>query len=1110
MTVSDELNIVIPASSTSSTMCIDITIDQIHGVSSGIGSSLSKSDSALADRFQVLTVWMSRSSEQTFYFNALRQSADSINLAFTSPKAAAIIQQGLGSRITNCLRASQSEPINISRYFLEELDESPAAHPARLFSDGLVNAASKASALLEQNSEASVNQVSRPKDDRRNKLDYLSQSRLDAPSSPRDIMRMQQRKAYVDRAMSPIQPHQFDEVGADWNLKPHFEADGMQHPTKKLDDDSPLESSPAAQAQICTHIESPLVQPNENHGSPSYEANSDFLNDPKGQSIELSPGLDDSFKQARPAKVVMLHYSQSSPKPARKAKTPPSPPSRRSFSSRAGSRDEGISRKIVTDRTPSKKKKAGRNKSDHLFSTKKAHKTRKVETGPLPLAQSRKARAAALSAKDKIQGIMKSESSENIETLGSSLALLEDESKEYLSPGYSDDQTQNSGTSLMVFKNNERQTPDNGKKRRSTEAFSEVTSGSEEIPSSRSAHDDDLLPNGLVQKETGYVINIRKGKPAIARDLPFTRINQAQGTASKRSHKTQKFIHPRSISNLKSVSPFNYADEVCMSGEQTSDDANILDSIGGGFFEEAIAFSHEEAKNDTEKPNKQKNPDTPVCELKDAIAQDPNPRDNSTIVSIAAKLQSALSSIINLRSKCNQQGLPKMKALTSSDLIATPHTRVPEKIPPAYLSLKDIANPDRKKRPPLGLRSDNHTPVSKSNKIDNVNKAPDRVVRKPFEGFKKLNEGQRTIHDTEIVKTPLDVDRKCNIIGFDSQGPRNQGMLSSRKPRRGVLPEGGSPEFSSRVHTKTLKRKSHDLFEGKLQSGDHQATAKRPRKHMGVIHTREETSIPVHKRTSSTRISGQKASSQSTRVDENGSPLPFVHSRKLGLKGYQPHISARAVSQENAAEKADGGDHDYTRLESRPEDLQPNVSFLQAPTSRASVQCISSPNAPPWAIHRYTAHKVSPSGKFVDAQMNDVIMTIGPSDPFVELQLDPPNDFVDMLRRTPNNRRDSKGHVQAAAINEDADKTLVGASSVQSKDGSRIASRTSLSLDSTPDSSYSGDNSPPEEPLSSEGGDGGEDEWAVSLQPHQGETLEALYDISLVSQPPTPLSLVTL
>ena len=106
VTVSDEVNILIPESSTGIAKYFDIDIDQIQGVSSGGGPAQSQSGSSQMESLVVLAIRISNALEGSFDANAFGQNADSINLAFTSSEAAATIQKILASRITNCPRAS--------------------------------------------------------------------------------------------------------------------------------------------------------------------------------------------------------------------------------------------------------------------------------------------------------------------------------------------------------------------------------------------------------------------------------------------------------------------------------------------------------------------------------------------------------------------------------------------------------------------------------------------------------------------------------------------------------------------------------------------------------------------------------------------------------------------------------------------------------------------------------------------------------------------------------------------------------------------------------------------------------------------------------------------
>lgn len=232
VTVSDEVNIVIPASSTGTAKYVDIDIDQIQGVSSGGGAVQSQSGSSQMESLEVLTIWISNSLKESFYVNALSQNANSINLAFTSSEAAATIQEILASRITNCLRASQSEPIDISQHCFDEINESARTVPVKKFSGDLVTAASEASALLAQNPVGLLDLTNNAEGELGYHLEQLDQSRVEAQSSNRTVINTQQPTPQVDCAMSPIGTQQFFEAVIRPSAKPRFQPNKVATPKR--------------------------------------------------------------------------------------------------------------------------------------------------------------------------------------------------------------------------------------------------------------------------------------------------------------------------------------------------------------------------------------------------------------------------------------------------------------------------------------------------------------------------------------------------------------------------------------------------------------------------------------------------------------------------------------------------------------------------------------------------------------------------------------------------------------------------------------------------------------------------------------------------------------
>lgn len=363
------------------------------------------------------------------------------------------------------------------------------------------------------------------------------------------------------------------------------------------------------------------------------------------------------------------------------------------------------------------------------------------------------------------------------------------------------------------------------------------------------------------------------------------------------------------------------------------------------------------------------------------------------------------------------------------------------------------------------------------------------------------------VHAEKRSKTPLDSDRKPNVISFDSKGPRNQGVVSSQIVRPIQAKENQKPEFSGYCKDKTLKRTIQDFSEDSFGSGQQDAVVKRPRTSMDVPPILEKAPERVQKRSISiVKESAQKPSSQSTRVDKNGSPLPFVHFRKINLQRNGRQIPFETAAQSPTAEKGAEDGNGLLMSKDRLEILSPGLSFPQDPSppsplgfrfvpSSYTKHRPSSPNAPSGIIAEYTAHKVDSSGKFVNIRTDNVVMAVRPPDPFVGIQRNHQNKFTELLRRS-SNIPDKGSSAIGPSVNEDLAKTLVNGGLAQEKNNSDTASSSS----SSSDSSRSNKHSQPEDPSSSEGGGDEEDDWAAALQPHQCETLGVLFQISHVSQ----------
>lgn len=1098
VTISDEVNIVIPASSTGAAKYVDIDIDEIQGLSSGGVPSQPQSGSSQMDNLVVLTIWISSALEESFYVNALGQNADSINLAFTLPEAAATIQKTLATRITNCPRTSQSEPIDISQHFYGEISESAGNVPVNRFSCDLVTAASEASALLEKNTLGILNLTPNAEDEL-GQLEELDQSRVEAQSSHLTFMDTQGPTPLVDCAMSPIETQQFCEAVISPHTKPRFQVmlnDEFQNHADRQEADSSASNSSVAPSHRCfqasgytqlpakAFTEGPRVIPEEHQKSSTYHESICVNHTSRKQPIEPGSQPDKSVEAETPRHALLLGPRRRSPRLAREAKTQSTPPSMSipvTPSSRINKRERyraAINEASTTPLTkPSRKAKASRNKGRMPFPINFRQKTLK-DAKPLPSPVSRPRRAAALCADKKIQGIIESESSEYEEveiSTGEATVPVRRDHKNDRNQSPSNSSGTNEDTRCESTSVNDKRMKSLGDKKISRATNNTKANlrspGNEKAGSwgGGSASSDQLIQEASLVSLSGS--SKPRLIPLVAPIQVVDRIDKAHGmmlTKTSEPLKEQDFIQRNSILNST---------------------AEVSDS----FFEETPALPYQDVTIISRKPKKMEILETPARGSKDVNAKDPDLRGISTSLSIAAKFQSALSSVIDIRPMANTRESQNLEAFKLSATIAPTSKKAPDnKLPEPKNGEKfEInTNTDCEKIPqPLEFRPSpsNRTKlqlISISDKTYHGNQAFKNADCNSFEASRTPDDQNESRSAKRHMKTPMDVDRKCKIISFDSKGPRNQGIPSSQKPRRGLVPRCLSPELSTSVKVTGLKRKAQGDNNIEINLVSHVSSpAKRARKNIDVARIRHSASRRVVKCDSSIKHTEHKASSQSTRVDANGSPLPFIHSCKINL--------ARPAIQPNSIRD---GHNCIMHLDNLQ---KPNCGFL-SPQARPSASYFQTYDATPSTVDEYTAHKLHPRSTSIDIQSYYVLDGAKPL-PWAGLYNNGLKNFINMLQRSSKNSYEQGIPALAATMNQDPEKTLVKASARQGQISSSIYSRESSSLRSSSPSSYSGDDSPSDDPSSSERGDDEGDELAAEFQPHQGKTLDVLYNISIVS-----------
>lgn len=1469
VTITDELNIVIPADTTSTANYLDINISQIDKITKEEKEFHIPSSSSPSKLFEVLTIWMTKSSEEACHLNARGFCADSISLVFTSAGAASTFQQSISimrSRTRRNLGTSQSEAVDVSQLLSEDFDEPSPMQLATQGSEEPSNDLANATSQGDENQRKSKNLVahlSLPECDE-SPLEYTDRPQPKAiVASPHDADDLQVM-ALIDGAISPIEPHQFDESSlqlttVEYNFE-NTSDDELPSPARKIDTLSLSENYQAIwdrkrnlrknyrgfPAEGCPFkIPSVVDEDNDslyNAKTVTYTSRKKHANQANSYSCEtfdqrgaseifprsdmkvgtlgrqgltklsqrmrrnvgeppigllVLPELahDDAtarderkLEEFRPAvkrnhlspnrqhrdfepsrvqskrrvcgnskitladkqnrcgdefdfptsakkaqKVPASHLPtpiaitcpQDSSKSRRLAKPKPVPPNRTlNYSSKTPESRirDGVRPKAITDTTtsiPSKrihhseeddttdqtdwivglggqakdselpqrqsKKQSNRKsqprtkpiraKDDLAFSTHKAqntktNKSRKPMAVPVPLAQSRSRRVAALNANKKIQGLAESDTSEDeenderIQEKGKSKTPLGQKPRTALSHASVPTKSNCSETNAdprpslatsrehggQIKKHHERDTtsttlpcvtPTNSEKKKAGSLDSVDLLTNEVVPSINGVKHSNKMRQGLPMKRSdNFPLDGHIGHQLQTELLNVSpRILEVRNSTSATNSST---LEERNLVHDKTIPLSTFTSKTVIPEILPSNYVDALNDTGGGFFEDATAFSHDDTSIVAKYPTDTETPQLPMRDSNLKNIRDPNACENPNFdkisrvadtsknsikstpkVSIAAKLQSALSSVKNMRFSARTekkqrapQGSPsrrtevtapvldktvrdKMAACGTKKAIVSNNQAVsldairkdqdpviedgitiikkllqPRELPPTP-TVDSILPPVTKSsdRTPT-INTQIRVPVTtshaleatdvagngESEKVTSINEVLlQKVHNSPkslslnadcgntnIESLERNQQGQilsatsekypqyglqgsfKQEHDSarpanvapmsnpgafgfedEVVsaekptRAPLDSDRKPNVISFDSKGPRNQGTVSSRRARPIQVSEDEKPEMCGTFKENTLKRTIQDFGEDSFGSVHHHAVFKRPRTSIDVPRTRENApENPQKLGNSVVKESTQKPSSQSTRVDENGSPQPMVHSRKIGRQ-----ISFETTVQSPVTQQGVKDGHDLCMSMDGLDVLSPGSPFLgdlSAPSASSfrfvASSCIkhrpSSPNAPSGTIEEYTAHTVGSSGKFVNVRTDNVVMAIRPPDPFVGIQGNQSNSFIELLRRS-SNKPDQGSLANVTSVIEDPDKTLVAGNFLQGKNRSDAASSSSSSSRSV--SSQSNEHSPLDPP-SSEGGSDEVDDWAAALKPHQGETLEVLYEISHVSQ----------
>lgn len=359
-------------------------------------------------------------------------------------------------------------------------------------------------------------------------------------------------------------------------------------------------------------------------------------------------------------------------------------------------------------------------------------------------------------------------------------------------------------------------------------------------------------------------------------------------------------------------------------------------------------------------------------------------------------------------------------------------------------------------------------------------------------------------------RPPPNINRKPNIVHFEPTGPANQGS-SARKAERAlpVYDEKQRAPMPENSHKRKLADERQNEPEARGQQTEKRS--KLDRDDSQARTPRDNIVLPDQMVRIRNAEQLRKSSSQSSRVDENGSPQPLQYSRGASLA--PSRLPSRRSQQLSIADDDLGGDENFPP----DQDDLPDIPLLNLPLvkrddialkNKPPMQIISnrskhgpsSPSATSSIVDNFAAFKEQDGGWFIDVRTAEIVAPQKPLDPFSVAAEEPQNDFMDLLRNSDKrdadeSRRDkfSKKRTvnQGNSDNSDPDKTLIGGRQSDEEHASSTASESTTS--------GSADSSSPDDDPSDDGDNTTRESWRRALRPHQSATYDALMEIAHVS-----------
>ncbi|KAL8719732.1 MAG: hypothetical protein Q9225_003302 [Loekoesia sp. 1 TL-2023] len=393
--------------------------------------------------------------------------------------------------------------------------------------------------------------------------------------------------------------------------------------------------------------------------------------------------------------------------------------------------------------------------------------------------------------------------------------------------------------------------------------------------------------------------------------------------------------------------------------------------------------------------------------------------------------------------------------------------------------------------------------------------------------------------DTPPDRLRKDPTRIPQIVSFSANGPRNQGssasafssktplalqdqgtmgstLNSTQMPRKdiGTMTSDTLHEFPAR--TQRQQKAEQACIKLQDDSAELQGETLISKPAHGVIRQpRKPFRDPLLEHSSLfTGDNAPRVSSQSSRVAENGSPMPVHRTLNTRPTVKEPGKICIVPSESEGIGTPFSEEETIFMHQSDDESSEIELPQVAAPgaTRKKEVGFIgssnskhrpSSPSAPSALLTEVQAHKLEPGGQFVNMQTDTVLVPSKPQDPFAGEKVQPSNRFLDRLRRAASNlHKQDHTAVQSpkatkkpravlpTATGEDPDETLVEGSKGQPGKRNQVTP-TTTSISSTSPSN--------EQSRSSEDSNAFKayiERWRNALEPHQENMLAVLYEIS--------------